>query len=134
MKKNKSVLMPAKFNIFVLTPGQYSRNKSYYNKAHIYTYKHYIFLISYTTPVLMYNKRTHKYYRFWDDWSVTTGKHIDDFTRLITDNPNGISKSEFLKIPLYDLRKFTARYNIYIPYGIFSNFRYDYKVSYYYYY
>ena len=56
--------------------------KSYYGKANVLELPNgQKYLISYRTVVCMINRLGHVK-RFWNDYSATTGKHINDFLRL----------------------------------------------------
>ena len=58
-----------------------TRQKSYYGKAKILTTKNGVYLLSYNTIVCgMVNN---EFYRYWDDYSVTTMNHINDFLRYL---------------------------------------------------
>ena len=48
------------------------------------------YLVSYNTTVLFKDK-TGKLYRSWGSWSMTTGKHIKEYS--------GLNKAEYLALP-----------------------------------
>ena len=50
--------------------------KSFYGKAHVLCFTDGFLLKSYNTYVLAFKKSSGVYYRLWDSFSATTGRHI----------------------------------------------------------
>ena len=64
-------------------------HKSFYGKAKVHDDGKVKYLYSYNTPVMaLYNGI---YYRLWNGWSATTGRHIKDFS--------GMNKKEYQALP-----------------------------------
>ena len=73
--------------------------KSFYGKAKIHVKGSWIYLQSYDTIVCSINKDTKTFRRHWNDYSVTTSKHINEF--LISNGlDHGISKKGWFLIPV----------------------------------
>lgn len=66
--------------------------KSFYGKAIVERFTDGFILKSYNTEVLAYKKSTGEYYRLWQDWSATTGRHIASVS--------GLNKAEFCKLAI----------------------------------
>lgn len=73
--------------------------KSFYGKAKVIVTEKARYLLSYDTIVcgLTFSG---SFMKFWDDWSSTTAKHINDFM-LFTRFSNGFNKKEWLKLDCY---------------------------------
>ncbi len=83
----------------ITTELQALTQKSFYGKAKIHFKGSWIYLQSYDTIVCSINKDTKTIRRHWNDWSVTTSKHVNDF--LISNGfDHGISKKEWLSLPV----------------------------------
>lgn len=70
---------------------RYDRRRSFYGKARmIEAYNEALqkvyLLKSYDTIVCAFNRGTQQFIRLWDDWSHTTGRHINEFSRQCTGN------------------------------------------------
>lgn len=77
-------------NITDLIPND--SHKSFYGKAKVKTYTDGTRVLqSYETDVLIIRKDG-KMFRMWNNWSATTGRHINAFC--------GLNKKEYLEIPL----------------------------------
>ena len=77
---------------YELIPTPEQNQKSFYNKAMIKTNEDGTeFLYSYNTLILSKDINGN-YKRYWDGWSMTTGKHIKAFS--------GLNKKEFLNIKM----------------------------------
>ena len=80
---------------------QFSRRKSFYNKAHIITTDDgEIILRSYETNVATYNPRTRTFTKLWNGYSRTTMEHIGEFCKQF-DIPFTPTKKNWLNLP-YD--------------------------------
>lgn len=66
-------------NITELHPN-YGSCKSFYGKAHILDCGDKFVLRSYETNVAYVDKENKTLHRLWDDWSATTGRHVDEFS------------------------------------------------------
>ena len=65
-------------NIYALEP-KHDRVKSFYNKAHVIINDDGSKILqSYETDVIRKNADG-TFSRLWDDWSATTGRHINEF-------------------------------------------------------
>lgn len=83
--------------IYELT-ARYDRRKSFYGKAQIIETPQTLTLLSYSTQILQYNKRTKKIkYLCRDEWAYTqtTNRHINEFLLQFT-NESALSKKEIL--------------------------------------
>ena len=73
-------------------PGQ---QKSFYGKAKVVCGDNgFIRLDSYNTPI-MYETPDGTFFRLWDGWTATTGKHIKAFS--------GLNKAGFMALPCVPL-------------------------------
>lgn len=68
---------------YELTP-MFDNQKSFYRKAYVVVDNNIKTLYSYDTPVIEYNCITEKFTRLWYGWSVTTGRHIKEFSRQVS--------------------------------------------------
>ena len=62
------------------------------NKAQIVEDEEKEMLFSYGTLIMV--KKDGKFYRCWDDWSSTTGRHIGQFC--------GMNKKQFMELPFWE--------------------------------
>lgn len=84
------------FNAWMLIP---LHQKSYYDKAFVVSNRYgFHYLFSYQTLVAVYDTANRVFYRVYNDYSVTTMNHINDF-RLQHDL-NAIGKKEWLNMPI----------------------------------
>lgn len=67
------------------------RRKSFYGKAYVLEQDGAEVLYSYNTKILT-RKQDGTMIRNWDDWSLTTGRHVKAFC--------GLDKAGFLAVPL----------------------------------
>lgn len=74
----------------------YDTQKSFYNKAQVEATTDTATLYSYGTAIMTYNKVNDDLTLIWDDWSRTTGRHINEFLRQYTPI-DGMTKKEYLK-------------------------------------
>lgn len=65
--------------------------KSFWGKCYVKFENGNKVLYSYDTKILE-QRRDGALIRFWNDWSVTTGKHIKAFC--------GLNKAEYMKLPV----------------------------------
>lgn len=91
--------------MYELTP-RYDCRKSFYGKALVIETPRGVFLRSYDTIVcgIVPAPDGGLFVRFWDDWSVTTARHIREFCRQ-NDFP-AISSREWNELPAMDARGF----------------------------
>ena len=83
----------------ITTELQAISQKSFYGKAKIHFKGPWVYLQSYDTIVCSINKDSKEFHRHWDNWSVTTSKHVNDF--MVSNGfDHGISKKEWLSIPV----------------------------------
>ena len=66
--------------------------KSFYGKAKIHVFKNGDEVLQSYDTLIIRRKKSGKLIRLWDDWSVTTGRHIKAFC--------GLNKAEYNKLPL----------------------------------
>ena len=75
--------------------------KSFYGKAIVEEHSNGDkYLVSYRTVVCMIDGSS-AFHRYWDGYSATTAKHIDEFRRVY--GMSGMSKKEWLYIPVEKL-------------------------------
>ena len=77
--------------MYELAPSRWQNQKSFYGKATVFMGDGREILKSYDT-IIMERTREGEYRRYWDGYSMTTGKHIRAFS--------GLSKKEFEALPL----------------------------------
>lgn len=82
-------------NIYQLEP-KHDRAKSFYNKARVIINDDGTKILqSYETDVIRKNTNG-TFSRLWDDWSATTGRHINEFIKQETGH--GLNKTEWEKM------------------------------------
>ena len=86
--------------IYDLTP---SNQKSYYGKAKILETDSGYYLMSYATVVCYITRNKALLVKLWNDYSLTTSKHINDFLKF------------------YGLRRYSKREWLELPYSISIN-------------
>lgn len=87
------------YNVYELS-ARFDRRKSFYNKAQIIETSQTLTLMSYSTQILQYNKRTKKIkWLCRDEWafSQTTNRHINEFLLQYT-NETAKSKKQLLEM------------------------------------
>jgi len=84
-----------------------TRQKSYYGKAKVIEHDGIIYLKSYNTIVCAIDHD--KVLRFWDGYSATTMKHIDDF--MILFGLNAISSKDWKSLPVEQSSKIPYEVN-----------------------
>ena len=77
--------------------------KSYYGKAVIISNEKGVFLKSYNTIVCGFVGG--KFKRFWNDYSVTTMKHVNDFIKLFGMDAGGKGKKWWMSQKVYDFEE-----------------------------
>lgn len=80
-----------------LLPGSNNRAITIHNG-------NYIYLQSYDTIILSVNVKSGKLCKYWNDYSVTTMKHINDFLRIFADGQK-FNKKEWLAFKTSTLKK-----------------------------
>ena len=95
-----------KRDVYELQPDSHDGRKSFYGKAKIAVVGNTRALKSYETIVAAVNEAG-EVFRIWGGWSATTARHVDSFVRSETGKP-GISKKEWLEMPLYNWSWFTG--------------------------
>ena len=106
--------------------------KKTYNNATVIEQGDMVYLQSYNTIVCGYDTNTKKFYKFWDDYSRTTQKHIKLFCDMYGINRNVYLKKEWESIPVSTADVDTKKLNYrtahhvspiwgYIPYGYQRN-------------
>lgn len=82
-------------NIYKLEP-KHDHAKSFYNKARVIIYDDGTKVLqSYEMDVIRKNADG-TFSRLWDDWSATTGRHINEFMKQETGH--GLNKAEWQKM------------------------------------
>ena len=106
--------------------------KKTYNKATVITKDGVAYLQSYDTIVCGYDMKDNKFYRFWDDYSRTTQRHIRMFCDMYGIDPDVSFKKNWESFPLSYTEVETKNLNYrtahhvspiwgYIPYGYQRN-------------
>ena len=67
------------YNVYELLPDD--SHKSFYGKANVIVTDEGEYLRSYNT-IVMFRDNDGNYYRTWNGWSATTGRHIKAFSRF----------------------------------------------------
>ena len=79
-------------------------HKSFYKKAIVFSFSNGTSLLrSYDTVVAVWDNKGNVY-RTWEDWSVTTGRHIKSAV--------GLNKKEYLALPIMSVSKALLKGNV----------------------
>lgn len=79
------------FKVRELVPND--SHKSFYGKAKVITDGITEYLYSYNTPIMALYHGV--YYRLWDGWTATTGRHIKAFS--------GLNKKQYQALPPFEI-------------------------------
>lgn len=69
--------------IFELSPAGSQRQAGFYGKAQIMEQGDKVILLSYGTPIIEYDRKRGALRRLWDGYSLTTGRHIFAFIKVL---------------------------------------------------
>ena len=86
------------YNIYEMKPDKnYCQQKSFYGKANIVVDDGGYTLFSYGTKIMKID-RDGNIHRFYDGYSLTTGRHIKNFVGIQLGKP--MNKKQFMELPV----------------------------------